>query len=205
MILKSLTLKNFRKFKATVIDFPDGVTGIIGLNGVGKSTIFEAIAWTLFGPVAARTSSDQIKRTGAEPSDACRVELEFIFDEDTYRVVREMAGKNQTPKATVVVNGKVAANSAETASKYIQKKLGMDFKSFFTSIYAKQKELNVLSSMNASERRPLILKMLGIDALDDVIKEIRADKKNKDAVIEKLAQDLVDDAGRRSGRDHQAE
>ena len=195
MILKSLTLKNFRKFKATVIDFPDGVTGIIGLNGVGKSTIFEAIAWTLFGPVAARTSSDQIKRTGAEPGDACRVELEFIFDEDTYRVVREMAGKNQTPKATVVVNGKVAANSAETASKYIQKKLGMDFKSFFTSIYAKQKELNVLSSMNASERRPLILKMLGIDALDDVIKEIRADKKNKDAVIEKLAQDLVDDAG----------
>jgi len=44
MILKTLKLKNFRKFKDSTIDFPDGVTGVVGLNGAGKSTIFEAIA-----------------------------------------------------------------------------------------------------------------------------------------------------------------
>jgi exonuclease SbcC len=64
MILKSLTLKNYRKFKDVTIEFPDGVTGVIGLNGVGKSTIFEAIAWVVYGPVAARTSAEQIKRGG---------------------------------------------------------------------------------------------------------------------------------------------
>ena len=56
MILKNLTLKNFRKFKDATIEFPDGVTGVVGLNGAGKSTIFEAIAWVLYGSVAARTS-----------------------------------------------------------------------------------------------------------------------------------------------------
>ena len=49
MILKTLTLRNFRRFKNSTIEFPDGVIGVIGLNGAGKSTIFEAIAWVLYG------------------------------------------------------------------------------------------------------------------------------------------------------------
>jgi exonuclease SbcC len=195
MILKSLRLKNFRKFKDCYIEFPDGVTGVVGLNGVGKSTVFEAVAWTLYGPLAARTSTDQIKREGAAPSDPCRVELEFMFDEDIYHVVREMSGKNLSALGTATVNGKVAVNGAEILSKYIQKKLGMDWKSFYTSIFAKQKELNTLSSMNPSERRQLILRMLGINAVDDIISEIRSDTKEKKNLVEKLGNDLIDEHG----------
>lgn len=196
MILKTLTLRNFRKFKNSTVEFPDGVTGVVGLNGVGKSTIFEGIAWVLYGTVAARTSADEIKREGTLNSDPCRVELEFIFEENIYRVVREMSGKSLTTSATATINGKIAATGAEVVTKYIQKKLGMDFKSFFTSIFAKQKELNALSTMIASERRPLILRMLGIDALDEVVKEVKSDKRDKDAILEKLSQDLVDEKGK---------
>ena len=196
MILKTITLKNFRKFKNTSIELPDGVTGVIGLNGVGKSTIFEAIAWVLYGPVAARTSSDQIKRTNAEHPDPCRVELEFIFEDNAYRIFREIVGKNNTASATVTINKKVAATGAEVVSRYMQKKIGMDFKSFYTSIFAKQKELNALSNMNASERRPLILRMLGIDSLDEIIKEIKSDKKNNTQLIKKLESNLTDSFGK---------
>jgi exonuclease SbcC len=71
----------------------------------------------------------------------------------------------------------------------------MDFKSFFTSIFAKQKELNALSSMNPSERRPLILRMLGIDAIDEVIAEIRSDAKHTKNLVDKSELDLVDEQG----------
>ena len=196
MILKSLKLLNFRKFKDTYIDFPDGVTGVVGLNGAGKSSIFEAIAWTLYGPVAARTSADQIKREGSKNSDPCRIELEFSFGEDIYRIVREMKGKNHTASATATVNGALVANGAEVVSKFIQKTLGMDFKSFYTSIFAQQKELNALSSMNPSERRPLILRMLGINALDEIISTIRTDGKNKKKLIENYEHDLFDINGK---------
>jgi len=196
MILKSLHLKNFRKFKDAYIEFPDGVTGVIGLNGVGKSTLFEALAWVLYGPVSARTSIDQIKRDGAYPSDPCRVEVEFIFEDDTYRVVREMIGKNLQASGTATVNGKIAATGAETLSKFIQRKLGMDWKSFYTSIFAKQKELNALSSMNPSERRQLILRMLGIGVVDDIIQKIRADGRDKKNTVEKLQADLIDETGK---------
>ena len=196
MILKSLHLKNFRKFKDAMIEFPDGITGVVGLNGVGKSTLFEAVAWVLYGPVSARTSIDQIKRDGAEPSDPCQVELEFIFEDDTYRVVREMSGKNLQASGTATVNGSIAATGAETLTKFIQRKLGMDWKSFYTSLFAKQKELNALSSMNPSERRQLILRMLGIDVVDDIIQEIRTDARDKKTTVEKLQANLLDDTGR---------
>ncbi|DAC71926.1 MAG TPA: SMC family ATPase [Thermoplasmata archaeon] len=195
MILKSIRLKNFRKFKDSFIEFPDGVTGVVGLNGVGKSTIFEAVAWSLYGPVAARTATDQIKRVGASPSEPCWVELEFIFDENTYHIVREMSGKNLSASGSATINGKLAANGAEPLSRFIHKKLGMDWKSFYTSIFAKQKELNTLSSMNPGERRQLILRMLGINAVDDIISEIRSDTKEKKNLVEKLGADLVDEHG----------
>jgi exonuclease SbcC len=195
MILKSIHLKNFRKFKDSYIEFPDGVIGIVGLNGVGKSTLFEAVAWTLYGPVTARTSTNQIRREGALSSESCRIELDFIFDNNTYHVLREMSGKNLQASGSATVNGKLVANGAETVSKFMQKTLGMDWKSFFTSIFAKQKELNTLSSMNPSERRQLILRMLGINAVDDIISTIRSDTKEKKTLVEKLIENLLDEQG----------
>jgi exonuclease SbcC len=195
MILKSISLKNYRKFKNSYIEFPDGITGVIGLNGVGKSTLFEAMAWVLYGPIAARTSADEIKREGTENSQPCRVELDFIFDDNYYHIFREMSGKNLSISTSVIVNEKLVASGAESVNSFIRKKLGMDFKSFFTSIFARQKELNALSSMNASERRPLILKMLGINSLDEVIKEVNVDKRERKSLSSKLNSDLFDDKG----------
>lgn len=195
MILKTLTLINYRKFKKVTIDFPDGITGVIGLNGVGKSTIFESIAWVLYGSVAARTGANQIKRSAAETSEQCKVILDFQYEGDAYTVTRELSGKNFNINAKLIKNQELTATGANVVNKYIQKKLGMDFKSFFTSIFAKQKELNALSIMNPSERRPLILKMLGIDSLDKIIRDIKSDIKTKEIIIDKLSQELKDIKG----------
>ncbi len=44
-----LTLKNFRKWEDKSFDFGDGVVKVTGESGAGKSTIFEAIYWCLYG------------------------------------------------------------------------------------------------------------------------------------------------------------
>jgi len=195
MILQTLTIENFRKFKQASLEFPEGIIGVVGLNGVGKSTIFEAVAWALYGSAAARTSSEEIKRNSAEPSSPCRVVVTFLFEGKAFRVVREMTGKSMIVSATVTMNDAIAATGAGPVTKFIQKTLGMDYKSFFTSIFARQNELNTLSSMNASERRPLILRMLGIDTLDDVIRLINADKRTKTSIVAHLEKNLLDASG----------
>lgn len=49
MILTGLTLSNFRSIRKLKLKFKQGVTGIIGINGTGKSSIIEAILFLLTG------------------------------------------------------------------------------------------------------------------------------------------------------------
>ena len=196
MLLKTITLRNYRKYKNASVEFPDGVIGIIGLNGVGKTTLIEAIGWVLFGHHAARTKKEFIKREGATPNEACTVSLEFELEGDGYKVVREMAGKNLVPKASLVINGKLITNNAEEVTGVIEAKIGMDYQSFFTSVFARQKELNALSSMKAADRKKLILRMLGIERIEKSIQTIREDKRGKEKKIEGIKAATVDKEGR---------
>ncbi len=47
MHLKSMELTGFKSFAEGKIEFPKGVTAIVGPNGVGKSNIVDAILWVL--------------------------------------------------------------------------------------------------------------------------------------------------------------
>ena len=48
MIFTKLKLNNFKSHENTTIRFENGISVIVGENGAGKSTIFEAISFALF-------------------------------------------------------------------------------------------------------------------------------------------------------------
>ena len=100
MRLIRLELANYRRFEEVEVEFPDGVLGIIGNNGAGKSSLVEAIAWALYGNDVARSSKEEIKRLGASPSEPCRVILDFELRGDNCRVVRELKGISHTADAS---------------------------------------------------------------------------------------------------------
>lgn len=49
IIIKSLSLVNFKGIRALDLNFSDTVTVIAGDNGTGKTTVFDAFLWLLFG------------------------------------------------------------------------------------------------------------------------------------------------------------
>ena len=79
MRISYLKLRNYRRFKELELQFPDGIVGILGLNGVGKTTVIEGIAWALFGNVdeVVRTSREGIRRAGSGSGETCTAILEF--------------------------------------------------------------------------------------------------------------------------------
>jgi DNA repair protein SbcC/Rad50 len=155
--------------------------GIIGQNGSGKSSLVEAVAWALYGNESSivRTTKEGIRSSSAGPNEECSVELEFDLGADHYRVVRTIKGKNCVSDAVLSVNGSLSARSDKGVTDLIVDRLGMDYKSFFISVFARQKDLNALSTLRPADRKKTILRMLEIDVLDDVVVEIDKDAKGK--------------------------
>lgn len=61
IIIEELRLKNFKKFREKNFSFSKDVTTIVGDNGEGKTTVFDAICWCLFGKNSAGQTSFSIK------------------------------------------------------------------------------------------------------------------------------------------------
>jgi exonuclease SbcC len=195
MRISYLELKNYRKFRDLRLQLPDGIIGILGLNGAGKTTIIEAIAWGLFGNVeeVVRTNKESIRRLGAGPTDSVSVALEFELDGTEYRLEREMGGRSLSMKALLRSRGEVVAEGDRAVKSKVLDLLGMDHKSFFTSVFARQKELNELQNFTPSERKKVVLRMLRIDSVDSVIQSVREDRRD---VTERIrgAQMVISDA-----------
>jgi len=88
MQINRIRLCNFRQHAGTHITFDSGLTGIIGANGSGKTTILEAIAWALYGQDAARGKKETIRSLRAGPNARVKVELDFELGGHRYRVER---------------------------------------------------------------------------------------------------------------------
>ncbi len=194
MKIVSLTLQNFRRYEQETIEFPDGLIGIVGRNGAGKTTLVEAIGWCLYGDPAARSGKEEILRTEATEGSECKVVVELILGSDTMRIERSLRGKNSTGQAKLFLNGESEASVTGTTevSNYITTRMGMDHIAFFTSIFAKQKELAGLSNETKTNRKKIVLRLLRVDKIDQVISLIRSDIRENKKILEFIQQTLED-------------
>lgn len=73
--LKKLSLLNFKGIKNLVIDF-DANTNIYGDNGTGKTSIFDAFTWLLFGKDSSDRKDFQVKTLDSENNVIPKIEHE---------------------------------------------------------------------------------------------------------------------------------
>src|SRR3982751_6254800 len=161
MRLNSLRLCNFRQHADTYVTFDSGLTGIIGANGSGKTTILEAIAWALYGQDAARGKKETIRSLRAGPNARVKVELDFELGGHRYRVERGLT------TAELYLDGADApiANSLTGVTELLRRRLGMSRDEFFNTYFTGQKELDVMAAMAPSERAQFLSRVLGYERL----------------------------------------
>jgi len=165
--LHRLRLVNFRQHADTEIAFGDGITGIIGPNGSGKTSLLEAISWAIYGNPAARGDKDSIRNLRAKARATVRVELEFGLGGHEYRVER---GLNN---AELYQDGVVVANSLKEVTGRLQRVLGMTHDEFFNTYFTGQKELAVLADATRPERAAFLSRVLRHEQLTVAQERIR--------------------------------
>jgi len=167
MRLDRIQLENFRQHEATELVFGPGLTGIIGPNGSGKTTILEAIAWALYGNPAARGKVDSLRFLRARPRSSVRVEIDFALGPHEYRVWRSLRD------AELWKDGQPVANSLTTVTQQLTRLLGMSRQEFFNTYFTGQKDLAVMATMGPTERGQFLSRLLGYERLRTAQERLR--------------------------------
>ena len=190
MILNNLELINFKKYTLKSFTFHEGLVGIIGKNGSGKSTIFEAILFALYGELKNKGSKDLIRNSSVSEKEPVSVSLEFEFDGLNYKVVREFRGKALSANAKFYKNEELITTGAKEVTNSIVKLVKMSKDAFMHTLFASQKELTSLSNLKPEDRKKMIRKLLGLEKIDTIesmlIEKSRGLKREIDAFREVL-------------------
>ena len=106
MLLNRLVMRNFKRFRNQEILFQDGITGIVGNNGTGKSSIVTAILFALYGLQGTGIDGDHIVSSLAGPQDVCEVRLDFLAGNNEYTVIRKFKRRPSSTlhEATLYMN-----------------------------------------------------------------------------------------------------
>ncbi len=195
MVIESLRLRNYRRFRALELEFPENLIGIIGPNGVGKTTIVEALGWALYGNRIVRTDKSDVRSQSADSREACAAELVFWCAGQQYRVVRQLKGKNAIAEAAIYRQGAEAPAAVQDSgvTEFVEKLLGLDYQSFFASVFARQKELDAFSRLPTAERLKCINRLINIDLIDRAREQARSDRNQRRAYSDGLRKGLKDE------------
>jgi DNA repair protein SbcC/Rad50 len=164
-MIRRLALTNFRRHLDTELRFgvEDRLIVITGDNGAGKTTILEALLYSLYGESRnGRRGLDSLCSRGHEP-EGVKVECEIDVAGTSYRVERRRVDKISS--AALWADGVAIAEGTKAVDQEIRAILGMDAVGFKLAVIAKQKELDGLTSLSRQERRGVLARLLRVDVV----------------------------------------
>ena len=168
--LKKLQLHNFLSHKNTIIIFKEDEKILIdGKSGSGKSSIVEAIVWSLYGE--ARVENRSLVKHG-EKSASVIINLYDDENETHYEINR---GTTDKAKNTLNVQESddgsnytpIKANGLRDIQEYLEKNLlRASYTLFINSIAYPQDNINNFVKQTASKRKDLLLEIANVADFD---------------------------------------
>jgi len=184
--LVTLKLTGYRQFlEPTVLHFPDGLSGICGPNGVGKSKLIEAIGYALYGaasPVLPKGDkvTDLPSRVCPTGQAAARVELLLEVRGQRYEIIRSRR------EATIRLQGAVEllATGAKAVTAKVFELLHLSSAAYYGTFVAQQKEVAGLQTLSSDERKRLVNRLIGIEQVEHALKLAEDERKNSSNRLE---------------------
>ena len=200
MHISRIELENIKSHVSSTFEFTRGTTAITGDNGAGKTTIIEAIAWTLFD-LLEYTKEDFVRR-GAKKGSV-RITFESGLDEREYVVFRDsVAGFNVTdPRLQVRI-----ADKKEEVFRFLWQHLGLepgtDLRSLFRqAIGVPQGTFTAIFLEGSTERKTAFDRLLKVEEYRQAAEKLRDTSK----YLDRAAADIREEIARAEGELKRAE
>jgi len=177
---------------AEEVDFDElarlGLFVVTGPTGAGKTTLFDAMAFALYGEVPGGRPLAEVRSHHADPARRCEVELDFMVDGATYRVRRtpeqerpKRRGAGTTVEAATAelhrldVGGTEVpvASGTRPVTEACVGLVGLDAGQFERVVLLPQGRFQAFLLAGTKERRPLLQKLFGTVVYRDAVEELK--------------------------------
>jgi exonuclease SbcC len=205
--IRTISLGNYRSYEEEFeMEFRDNEMILIyGKNGAGKSTIFDAMHWCLYGRgLDGKTNTSLINKNIKKDMF---VKMEIELKDDVYEIERYYKHKNFNKDSTVVIikkNGEnIESTTVDSNNKMIENLL-MPQDIFLSTVLFSQLSKHLLTSGTDKSRKEIFDIILNMEDLitknekvKSVISELKMDltkleSGNEEEVIETLMQQKDD-------------
>jgi exonuclease SbcC len=189
MIPLRLTLKNFMSYRdgSPPLDFaPIHTACLSGENGAGKSALLTAITWSLWGATPAHADDEDLIAQGETEMS---VDFEFGLGDQVYRVLRSRTRKGKTTTGKLYFEMQapdggwrpISGNSARETQRLIIERLRMDYDTFVNSAFLRQGRADEFTTKNATERKEILAKILGLEEYDVLAERAREQARSRES------------------------
>jgi DNA repair exonuclease SbcCD ATPase subunit len=178
MKIQHLEIQNILSIEKAQISFDE--TGLVLVegwnydsersNGAGKSSIFNALSFALFDKVPRKITASEIVRRGSKTGLA-RVTVKI--NDDIYEVTRTR------PKGVIFTKNGL---KIDISQEEFEKLLKISYEQYIVAIYCSQGTSNRFISLNDSDKKNFLLKLLDLDKFQELKK--MADDQSKSILSE---------------------
>ena len=188
----------------TTIDFSafgeSGVFLITGDTGAGKTTIFDAIAYALYGRVTnERRSGSGMRSDYALPNDPTYVDLTFEHGGKTYNIRRSpsyerplrngQGTRTQAARVCLTMPGRLPIENDNEARQEIESLIRLDYTQFKqVSTLAQGEFLNLLLA-KSREREEIFRRLFGAHVCERLCRVLRERADRKREAVEQMSRD----------------
>lgn len=180
-MVTEVELNNYRQYKHAVVKFTPGLNVVVGNNFSGKSTIFEAVRFALFGTKTLEDKANTWIRDGERDGS---VTLRMNVAGSKVEVFRNKEN------ATLTVNGVHVASYKSEVSKLVEELLGVSLTTLEVGYCIRQKELAWFSSLTAGKKRKEVERLTKLDRLDFALARVKEDRNSTEIALQTISREL---------------
>lgn len=184
ILLHRLHTQNFKQLANVTLCFPpQGTILIEGHNEAGKSSLFEAVYFALYGKPLISDRDFKTEYLRAYGADELCVELDFSIEGRRYSITRRLKGNQKAALTLQREDGtEETLNILTAVNRRLLEELRISPESLLNTCFIEQKRLERLEGLNPADRQETINELLNLRVLTSLKEEFRVSREEHSAL-----------------------